>query len=144
MEAEQFAAKYGPWALIAGASEGTGASFARQLAEPVDQFGGEALKFDLGGQARQPPVKSQPHIQIGNVCFGNQNRHAQIDLRSPLAVIVDHALQFARLDLGDRVFQHGLIKLESHVAHLAGLFLAQQVARTANIKILRRQRKACP
>ncbi|MDE8654005.1 SDR family NAD(P)-dependent oxidoreductase [Novosphingobium album (ex Liu et al. 2023)] len=28
-----FAAKYGPWALIAGASEGTGASFARQLAE---------------------------------------------------------------------------------------------------------------
>ena len=33
MEAEQFAAKYGPWALIAGASEGTGASFARQLAE---------------------------------------------------------------------------------------------------------------
>ena len=26
-------ARYGPWALIAGASEGTGASFARQLAE---------------------------------------------------------------------------------------------------------------
>ncbi len=28
-----FSARYGPWALIAGASEGTGASFARQLAE---------------------------------------------------------------------------------------------------------------
>ncbi|MBV1917871.1 MAG: SDR family NAD(P)-dependent oxidoreductase [Sphingomonadaceae bacterium] len=28
-----FAERYGPWALIAGASEGTGASFARQLAE---------------------------------------------------------------------------------------------------------------
>ena len=28
-----FADRYGPWALIAGASEGTGASFARQLAE---------------------------------------------------------------------------------------------------------------
>lgn len=28
-----FAKKYGPWALIAGASEGTGAEFARQLAE---------------------------------------------------------------------------------------------------------------
>jgi short-subunit dehydrogenase len=27
-----FAARYGPWALIAGASEGTGAAFARQLA----------------------------------------------------------------------------------------------------------------
>ena len=25
--------RYGPWALIAGGSEGTGASFARQLAE---------------------------------------------------------------------------------------------------------------
>lgn len=32
MEANAFAARYGPWALIAGASEGTGASFARQLA----------------------------------------------------------------------------------------------------------------
>lgn len=30
---EDFAARYGPWALIAGASEGTGASFARRLAE---------------------------------------------------------------------------------------------------------------
>lgn len=33
MEQQEFAARYGPWALIAGASEGTGASFARQLAE---------------------------------------------------------------------------------------------------------------
>lgn len=30
---DDFAERYGPWALIAGASEGTGASFARQLAE---------------------------------------------------------------------------------------------------------------
>lgn len=33
MDQNQFASRYGPWALIAGASEGTGASFARQLAE---------------------------------------------------------------------------------------------------------------
>lgn len=33
MESADFAGRYGPWALIAGASEGTGASFARQLAE---------------------------------------------------------------------------------------------------------------
>ncbi|MCT2399136.1 SDR family NAD(P)-dependent oxidoreductase [Novosphingobium mangrovi (ex Huang et al. 2023)] len=33
MDKAQFARRYGPWALIAGASEGTGASFARQLAE---------------------------------------------------------------------------------------------------------------
>lgn len=32
MEAHEFAGRYGPWALIAGASEGTGASFARELA----------------------------------------------------------------------------------------------------------------
>ena len=32
MEASQFVARYGSWALIAGASEGTGASFAHQLA----------------------------------------------------------------------------------------------------------------
>jgi uncharacterized protein len=30
---DDFAARYGPWALIAGASEGTGASFARHIAE---------------------------------------------------------------------------------------------------------------
>ena len=28
-----FAERYGPWALVAGASEGTGAAFSRQLAE---------------------------------------------------------------------------------------------------------------
>ncbi|MBU6266126.1 MAG: SDR family NAD(P)-dependent oxidoreductase [Sphingomonadales bacterium] len=32
MDQADFLAKYGPWALIAGASEGTGAAFARQLA----------------------------------------------------------------------------------------------------------------
>ena len=32
MDDTEFAQRYGPWALIAGASEGTGAAFARQLA----------------------------------------------------------------------------------------------------------------
>lgn len=31
-DAAAFAAAYGPWAVIAGASEGTGACYARQLA----------------------------------------------------------------------------------------------------------------
>ncbi|GGC08268.1 short-chain dehydrogenase [Novosphingobium endophyticum] len=33
MDNAEFARRYGPWALIAGASEGTGASFARRLAQ---------------------------------------------------------------------------------------------------------------
>lgn len=33
MEAREFTAKYGPWALITGASEGTGAAFAHLLAD---------------------------------------------------------------------------------------------------------------
>lgn len=33
MDDSEFLGRYGPWALIAGASEGTGAAFARQLAE---------------------------------------------------------------------------------------------------------------
>lgn len=33
MDNAEFAGRYGPWALIAGASEGTGASFARRLAQ---------------------------------------------------------------------------------------------------------------
>ena len=32
LRAERMRAKYGPWAVIAGASEGTGAEYARQLA----------------------------------------------------------------------------------------------------------------
>lgn len=33
MQPDEFKRRYGPWALVAGASEGTGASFARRLAE---------------------------------------------------------------------------------------------------------------
>ncbi|PNU03870.1 SDR family NAD(P)-dependent oxidoreductase [Novosphingobium guangzhouense] len=59
MEHAEFAGRYGPWALIAGASEGTGAAFARQLAASginlilVARRGGplQALAEELRAQA---------------------------------------------------------------------------------------------
>ena len=42
----------------------------------------------------------------------------------------------------DRVLQHLLIQLDAHFADMAGLFVAQQVARPADIEIVARQREA--
>jgi uncharacterized protein len=68
-----FAQKYGPWALIAGGSEGVGASFARKLA---------ARGLNLVLLARKPaPLDEVVHQVRTN--FNVQVRTASVDLRLP-------------------------------------------------------------
>lgn len=67
--------RYGPWALIAGGSEGVGAEFAKQLASDG---------FDLVLIARKP----EPLAEIAACCreIGAQARTIAVDLLEPQAV----------------------------------------------------------
>ena len=55
LRSERMRAKYGPWAVIAGASEGTGAEYARQLA---------ACRHPLsvGGAADRPAAADRTRV----------------------------------------------------------------------------------
>jgi len=65
--------KYGPWAVIAGGSEGVGASFAQQIA---------ATGINLVLMARKPGPLEQLAQDI-RADYGVQVRTMQVDLRSP-------------------------------------------------------------
>ena len=71
--AEQMRAKYGPWAVIAGASEGTGAEYARQLAA----LGIHCL---LVARRKDPLDRIARELQDGHRV---QTRVLSVDLSSP-------------------------------------------------------------
>lgn len=70
---EGFCARYGPWALVAGASAGLGAEFARQLA---------ARGLDVLLVARRGELLEQLAQEIRHE-FGREVRCASLDLASP-------------------------------------------------------------
>lgn len=73
LSAERMRAKYGPWAVIAGASEGTGAEYARQLAA----FGIHCLLV-----ARRTDPLQQIARELTET-HGVQTRVLSVDLSSP-------------------------------------------------------------
>src|ERR1700712_4531135 len=71
-----FRERYGPWALIAGASEGTGASFARQLAA-------EGISCVLVARREGPLAALAEELRSR---FGVECVTASVDLSAPDAV----------------------------------------------------------
>lgn len=69
----EFCARYGPWALVAGASEGLGAEYARQLA---------ARGLDVLLIARRGELLARLAREIRDA-FGREVRWASFDLASP-------------------------------------------------------------
>jgi short-subunit dehydrogenase len=91
-----FAEKYGPWALIAGGSEGIGASFARKIA----QQGVNVLLL-----ARKPGPLEEVAQQIRQTTKATV-RAASVDLSAPdLAARVDQLT--AGLEIGMVVYNAG-------------------------------------
>lgn len=73
LDAAAFAAKYGPWAVIAGASEGTGACFAEELA---------ALGINLALVSRRPDALDALGERL-KAAHGIETRAIMQDLSAP-------------------------------------------------------------
>lgn len=110
MDTSQFAAQYGPWALIAGASEGTGASFTRQLAE-------RGLNLILIARREGPLVELAEAIRAAH---GVQCVTASVDLAA-----TDAAERMARA-AGDR--EVGLLIFNAGADPNGSLFLDNDLA----------------
>ncbi|OMB97521.1 short-chain dehydrogenase [Mycobacterium sp. NS-7484] len=91
----EFATKYGPWALVAGASDGVGAAMAEEL-------GRRGLNVVL--LARRQAVLDEVAARIGE--FGAQTRTLAIDLASPGAA-GNVIAATADLDIGFLVYCAG-------------------------------------
>ena len=115
----------------------------RQLAETVDQLHRHRLHLRRGGQIRQAAIDLQAQIQIANiVLWDKQGGIADLNGGRPILTLrlgccpIAAARCTARLNRCHRVGQHLLIQLNPHLTDLPRLFIAQQVARTANIQIM--------
>ena len=115
----------------------------RQGPEPVDQLCRKAFQLDLRGQTGKPAIQPQPDIQIKDIAFRNHHRHAQIQLRRPVVINIGQPLQLARFDLGNRVFQHLLVKFIADFGDMSRLLFAQKVARPAQVKVVAGKVEPC-
>ena len=98
-----FAEKYGPWALIAGGSEGIGASFARKIAE-------QGVNILLLARKPQPLEEVAQQIRQGTKV---QVRTAPLDLTAPDLKERVHELT-ADIEIGMVVYNAGA---ESKMVH---------------------------
>jgi short-subunit dehydrogenase len=100
-----FAARYGPWALVAGASEGIGAAFARQIA---------AAGVNVVLVARRVELLEELAAEI-RVTHGVEVRIAPVDLTGP-----DLLHELALAVIGAEV---GLLVYNAGAVHGADLFV---------------------
>lgn len=105
MAAEGFASKYGPWALVAGASNGIGLGFAHQLA-------GHGVDVVLVSRSREALDAAADEVEAAHP--GRATRVVVADLTSPdVAEVIDDAT--ADLDVGAVIYNAG-------AEHGGGLF----------------------
>ena len=105
----------------------------RQRAEAVDELGAEAFDVAVVLDLGEPAVEREPHRQIGDVVFRNEDG-------VPMVICGDHLSATGRADAGlhrdHRLFQHLLIKLEADFLDVAGLLVAKEIAGAADVEIV--------
>ncbi len=115
--------------------------FLWQRTETVDQFGRQRLAVLHLFGIRQTTIQAEAKVQVRNIVLGNQYRSTDIDRWRP-ATVGDLFACF--LQLGHGVFQHLLIQFDTHLADMAGLFIAQQITAAALVKVVASQLEARP
>ena len=111
----------------------------RQRPEAVDHLGAEAVDVVYFGDVAQPPVeRAEPQMQVWNIVLGDHHRRADGDLRRPAGV--DDLVLTAHL--GNGLFEHVLVELETDFLDMTRLLLAEQVARPADVEIMARELEA--
>src|SRR5690348_9052452 len=95
---DDFAARYGPWAVIAGGSEGIGAAYARRIAE---------RGVNVAVVARRPAPIEELAERI-RATTGVQVRGAAVDLTSP-SLLDDVAGVADGIEVGLLVYNAGAV-----------------------------------
>ena len=104
-----------------------------QRPETVDHLGGEFLDLLVLFEVVETAVQPHAQVEIGDIIVRDQDRCIDGDLGREVALLLERA---ARLGLQDRLFQHRLIEFVADLLDMPGLFVAQQIARAANVEIM--------
>src|SRR5690606_33763602 len=113
-------------------------NFRRQRAETVDEFGAERVDLLQRLQLTETTVEREAKLQVGHIFFRDHDGGADRDLRRPAGL---HRLAGAT-QLGNRLLQHLLIEFEAYLLDMAGLLVAQKIARTADVQVMACELKA--
>ena len=109
------------------------AHFVGQRSEAVDQFGGEGLDRLRILQVGEAAVEAEAELEVGDVALRDHHRHADGDLRRPLALL--RRLR-AALQGRHRLLEHLLVELVADFPDMAGLLLAEQIAGAADVEVV--------
>src|SRR5437867_8420399 len=109
-----------------------------QGTKAVFHFISQILQVGPSLHVRQLLIKDQPLVDVRDVGLGNISGQTKLDLG------FDLYLDLTTPQLLHRLLQHLGVQLKSYCCHLAGLFLAQQVAGPADLQVMGRKAKAAP
>ena len=112
--------------------------------ETVDHFGGKTFDFRMVEHGRQTLVQAQPQGQIADIMFGDHHRRADGDGGRPLRLGNVLVIAHTGLERSDRFFQHFLVQLVADFLDMARLLVAQEIARAAQIEVMRSQHETGP
>lgn len=128
----QFATRYGPWAVVAGASEGIGAAFCRRLAA-------DGVNLVLVARREGPLAKLQTEL---HGAFGVETRVVALDLSTTGA---EQALfdSTADLDVGFLIYNAGADENGAYFLDVVPDVWAAMVQRNCVVPVLASHHYAC-
>src|SRR5262245_14884517 len=95
--------------------------------------GGDRLQVGHAADPGQTLVDDQPLAHVRDVALGNVCRDAELDLGLQVR------LRMLAAQLAHRLLEQMGVELEPDRRDVAGLLLSQEVTRTTNLEIVRRQ-----
>src|SRR5262245_14022919 len=111
----------------------------RQLAKAVNKFRSKRIDACALLKRGKSPIKAQAQLQVRDVALRDQHRGAERDLRAPLLLPLTNV---AALERRHRLLQHRLVEFKANLLNVARLLLAKEIASTADVHVVAREREA--